>query len=399
MLKLVVLAALSLIFAPAAKSAPLMSNCRGNWADTIASLEPQPSGPMMLSAIHCLPVAHRGYPVSPSPDGSKIFSVHAIEGLWVGGVDPDDANHTFPGHAKLSVFTRHAPFEWLADSTEVIGVKDIMNDKGVVITRGQPYLFSNTGQQTPLPPLSHSNGTLREIYWMGGNGLAFATFTPSAESFSDTTISLVDAKVGRVLESVETATIQGLAAKRTLVAAASRIDGTGRAHVLATWTPDTWVLWDQGDRPRVVPIHSNAIRKNYALSVDGSKALIMGNLSATGWLCENGNRCPPPTPRSGMIAELREVSSGRLIWSLSGTAQTFSTSEVPAISPDGRYALITMPSDYDHIALVSMTDGTVLQRFRMPYWGALTLGFSPDAKQAWVTGGAVMAVFNIGLQH
>lgn len=45
-----------------------------------------------------------------------------------------------------------------------------------------------------------------------------------------------------------------------------------------------------------------------------------------------------------------------------------------------------------------MTNGDVLQRFPTPGWGSLTLGFSPDGKQAWITGGATMATFNIDAQ-
>jgi hypothetical protein len=54
-----------------------------------------------------------------------------------------------------------------------------------------------------------------------------------------------------------------------------------------------------------------------------------------------------------------------------------------------------MPDDHEYIALVSMTDDDLLQRFRMRGWGSLTLGFSSDGRQAWITGGSAMAIFNI----
>jgi len=123
------------------------------------------------------------------------------------------------------------------------------------------------------------------------------------------------------------------------------------------------MLWDQGESPRILPIHNKTANTSYTLSIDGTKVLIMGNLSATGLVCEFKNPCPLPTPQSGMIAELREVSSGRLVWSITGTANKFSKSNLPAISPDDQYALITMPGDHEYVALVSMTDGDVLQRF------------------------------------
>ncbi len=406
MLKSAVWAALSLAFAPAAISAPQLINCAGdNWASTVELLEPKPAGPIILSAIRCLPITRSGYPVSLSPDGSKIFSFHSIEGLWVGGLNQTDASHTFPGRVFSAVFgNKTMPFEWLADSSEVIGVKQNSNDRGFVLGAQQPYLFTNAGRETRLPPLSHPNGPLDEVFWIGGAGLAFATFGTKGAYYNpehedpNPTISLIDAKAGEVLEAVETAAIPGLPSYKNLAAVASRVDRRGRARVLAAWVPDAWMLWDQGENPRILPIHHKTANASYTLSMDGTKVLIMGNLSATGLMCEFDDSCPLPTPQSGMIAELREVSSGRLVWSITGTANQFSSSNLPAISPDDQYALITMPGDHEYVALVSMTDGYVLQRFRMPGWGSLTLGFSSDGKQAWITGGATMAFFNIGTQ-
>lgn len=405
MLRSAALAALSLAFAPVAMSDPQTINCTGDWAQTIESLKPRPEGPATLSAIRCLPLPQSGYPVSLSPDGSKIFSFHSIEGLWIGGLNRTDASKTFPGRVRSSVFmNKTMPFEWLADSSEVIGVKRNSNKGGFALGPLQPYLFSNDGRQTRLPALSHPNGPLDEIFWIGGAGLAFATFGTKGAYYNpehedpNPTISLVDAKAGQVLEDVETAAIAGLPSYKNLIGVSSRIDKSGRARVLTAWLPDTWMLWDQGDSPRILPIHNKTAKASYTLSMDGTKVLIMGNLSATGWICEFHSPCPSPTPQSGMIAELRDVSSGRLVWSIMGTANQFSNSDLPAISPDDQYALITMPGEHEDIGLVSMTDGSVLQRFRMPGWGSLTLGFSSDGKQAWITGGATMATFDISPQ-
>lgn len=405
MLRSAALAALSLAFSSVAMSAPTVINCAGDWTKTVESLEPRPGGPATLSAIHCLPIAQRGYPVSLSPDGNKIFSFHHAKGLWIGGLNQTDASHTFQGRVFSSALgSKTVPFEWLADSSEVMGVKQNSNRGGFALGPLQPYLFTNDGRQTRLPALSHPNGPLDEIFWIGGAGLAFATFGTNGAYYQpehedlNPTISLVDAKAGQVLEEIETAAIPGLPSYKNLAAVASRVDKRGRVRVLVTWLPNTWMLWDQGESPRILPIHNKTARASYTLSMDGTKVLIMGNLSATGLMCERHDPCPTPTPQSGMIAELRDVSSGRLVWSIMGTAKQFSNSDLPAISPDDQYALITMPGDHEDIGLVSMTDGSVLQRFRMPGWGSLTLGFSSDSKQAWITGGATMANFNIGPQ-
>jgi hypothetical protein len=293
------------------------------------------------------------------------------------------------------------PFHWLADSVEVIGVKQDRDNHGFALGALRPFLFTNAGKETPLPSLSHTNGPLDEIVWIGDGGMAFAAFGNQGSHYkpehhdSNPAISLVDAKSGKVLEAVEIASISGLPAKKDLAMVASRIDRTGRVRILAAWVPDRWMLWDQGERPRVLPFRNKTADASYTLSPDGTKVLMMGNLSATGVICEFRNPCPSPTPRSGIIAELKEVDSDRLIWSISGTAYQFSSSKIPAISPDGRYGLLTIPGDTDDIALVSMTDGAVIQRFRMPGWASLTLGFTHDGRQAWIAGGATMATFNI----
>ncbi len=400
-----VLAALSLTFASAAMGSPQLINCTGDWTKTVESLEPKPAGPMSLSHIRCLRIAHSGYPVSLSPDGSKIFTFHALKGLWVGGVDRAGADYTFPVRVSLSIWTTTVPFEWLADSSAVFGVAQDKNRGGFALAGLQPYLFTTTGGQTRLPVLSHPNGPLDEIFWIGGTGLAFATFGTRGSYYKPEhedphpTIALVDAKAGRVLDAVETVTIPTLPDYKRFVAASSRIDRSGQARVLTAWLPDTWMLWDQGDKPRIVPIHNKAKHPRYTLSMDGSKVLIMGNLSATGLICEFQTPCPPPTPQTGVIAELREVISGRLVWSKTGKADIFSTSRIPAISPDDRYALITMPGEKDYVALVSMIDGSVLQHFQMPGWANPTLGFSPDGKEAWITGGSTMATFSLATRQ
>jgi hypothetical protein len=115
----------------------------------------------------------------------------------------------------------------------------------------------------------------------------------------------------------------------------------------------------------------------------------MRGLSATGWICEHNPNCPPPEPQSGPIAELRDLTDGHLIWAITGTANQFSNDLDPAISPDGRSALISMPYDRDgrKTALVSMADGRVVQE--MPIAGIA--GFSQDGRSAWINSYNVFA--------
>ncbi|WP_245425037.1 hypothetical protein [Rhizobium sp. M10] len=403
-----VLAALSLSFASAAMASPEVIGCKGNLTKTLEALkplEPKPAGPLRLSASRCLPIVRDGYPVYPSPDGGKAFTSHAINGLWVGSVDRAGASHTFPMHGFSSLWTPMVPFEWLPDSSAVLGVAQNKADGGFALGGLQPYLFTETGDQTPLPVLTHPNGPLDEMFWIGGTGLAFAMFGTRGSHYRPEhddphpTIALVDAKAGRVLDAVEIATIPNPPDYRRFFAASSRIDRSGRLRVLTAWQPDIWMLWDRGEKPRILPIHNKTMHPRYTLSMDGNKVLIMGNLKGIGESCDFQIPCPPPIPQSGVIAELREVISGRLIWSITGTTAIGSFSLIPAISPDDRYALITIPSEKNYVGLVSMTDGSVLQRFEISGWASPTLGFSPDGKEAWITSGSGMVTFTIGTQQ
>src|SRR3546814_2511845 len=53
--------------------------------------------------------------------------------------------------------------------------------------------------------------------------------------------------------------------------------------------------------------------------------------------------CEERTPQSGAVADLWDVQTGRRLWSIAGTAYDFSQTYRPTISPDGRYALVSMP--------------------------------------------------------
>jgi hypothetical protein len=124
----------------------------------------------------------------------------------------------------------------------------------------------------------------------------------------------------------------------------------------------------------------------------------MKNLSATGTICELNPKCPPPTPQSGPIAELRDIETGKLIWSINGTAKTFSGTNVPAISPDGRLALISMPQregPYATTALVDMISGKVLQEVPNPWNTECTTSFSPDGKTVWLSGGSRIVTYRL----
>ncbi|NEI54084.1 hypothetical protein GR200_00615 [Rhizobium leguminosarum] len=389
-------------------AAPEQIRCYGdNWGPTLEMLEPTPVGPLTFNTLRCMPIPEgwpRFFPPSLSPNGGLVFAFGSTKGLWLGDVARGGHAHIVNERLPGDLLSRTAPFAWLDDSTAVIGVKrEVTVPAGFALEPLRPYLFNLDGSQEKLPELVHANGPLDEIYWVGGSGLALAAFGTKGNYYKPEhedrrpTLALVDARNGTILQSIEKDDIPELADQKALVAVASRIDGFGKIHVMMTWAPGKWLLWVQGQQPHIIPIPWTAWRTPFAFSNDASSVLIMRNLSATGWVCEFGNTCPPPIPQSGTIAELRDVSTGRVKWTLSGTASTFSQSATPAVGPNGRYGLISMPDEKGAaIALISMDAGNVIQKLRQPGWGPIGLSFSRDSKLAIIAAGTVMATFEIG---
>jgi len=393
--------------ADAAIAAPERIGCYGdNWGPTLAMLEPTPNGPMTFKTIRCLPIPEswpRLLPPFLSPNGDFVAAFGFTKGLWLGDVTRGGRAHIIKGNLPGDLFLRTAPFAWLDDSSAVMGAKrDVAMPTGRAVAYMRPYLFALDGSEVKLPELVHRNGPLEELHWVGGSGLALAAFgtrgssdKPGHEDYKPT-FALVDARNGTILQSVEKESIPEMVGQRSLEAITSRIDAFGKAHILIAWAPGKWLLWIQGQPPRVVPIASSTRSTPFALSSDASSVLLMANLSATGSLCELGNSCSPPTPQSGTIAELRDVATGQVKWTLSGTASYFSHSAAPGISPDGRYGLISLPDEKGNaIALISMETGKVIQKFRQPGWGPIGLSFSSDSKFGIIAAGTVMATFAI----
>lgn len=111
-----------------APSAPELIGCRGGWGPTLALLTPQPEGPLTLSSLHCVPDQNRGYQLALSPDGTKAWSYHARNGLWIGGVDQASPGHVFNERVPLRI-NMTAPFRWLPDSTAALGITNDIGGK------------------------------------------------------------------------------------------------------------------------------------------------------------------------------------------------------------------------------------------------------------------------------
>jgi hypothetical protein len=373
--------------------------CAEGRDDPAAALMPIKSGPLSLEKIYCLKLPSSYFTVSPpqpSPDQNSAFVFDGVKGLSIVGMGSETALQHFDGRVTpLQSFTGSIPFTWSRNSGSVFGVRqDTAIPSGFALGPLAPFLFRNDGTSEKLADLTSPAGPLDEIYWIGHAGLAVAAFGTKGSYYrpehpdSNPTIAIVDAHAGKVLQSIAIADVPDIAAKSRINGVASDRDGR---HVLITLMPDRWLLWGLGQSPRLVPIDVKPWLP-YALSPQGESVLIMKNLSAWGPICEFGSRCPAPTPQSGPVAELRELPSGKLLWTVNGTAETFARSDVPAVSSDGRFALISMPTRT--VALLSMTNGAILQEISKP-WSECAMGFSADGTTIWISGGSRVVFYKL----
>lgn len=389
---------------PAVAQAVKVVGCPEGARDPAPALMPLKPGPMTLSGIYCLNLPGTSFPRSPpqpSPDGRNFFIFDSVTGLTIGGMH-DGTRRLFEGRLTALIPYNGTPFAWSRDSRKLWGVRQDTAPAGWSLGPVRPTLFATDGTDRPLPALTHPAGPLDQLFWTGDGGRALAVFGSKGNLYKPEhrdlrpTIAFVDARTGKILQSIAIADIVRRSGHLWVDRVVSVVDRHGRAHALIP-IRDQWIHWMQGQAPRVLPVQARRSPSWIALTPDGRRLLEMRGLSATGMICEHNPKCPPPEPQSGVVAELRDLPSGKIAWSISGTAKTFSGADTPAISPDGRYALISMPARTDgrSIVLVAMKTGAVLQEIPAPWTSECTLGFSPDGKFAWIGGGSQLATYRI----
>lgn len=388
------------------------------WCDSsTVQIAPIGEGPLKLTNVRCfeLPSNFAGYgmPFQPSPDSNYFFQFDLSTGLTLGGLEAGTPLQHFDADIALgNIEYFENPFQWFHDGRSVLGVtQDVMKPGGGwMLGPLRPFLASVDGKIRMLPSLVNEAGPLDELHWVGNRGLAIALFGAKGAYYRpehidpQPTIALVDALSGRVIQPVPLADLVPDASRTNINHVSSRVDERGRIEAVITLAPGRWIFWRQGSAPRQLPISVNPWSTRFTLSPDGRTVLTMRNLTASGSICEHNPNCPIPTPNTGPIAELYDLKSGKIIWAITGTAKDFSSYGPPVISPDGRYALITMP-DRDQnsrnfslpntVALVAMATGKVLQRFPSSSPYISPIGFSNDSRDVWVSVGRRLTTYSI----
>lgn len=369
---------------------------------------PATAGPYYLSNAFCPSGLNSSYTISApliSPDG-RHFLVSGYDSLWIGAIGSTAAPRVIASQLTAASlgYSKAPPFVWRNDSRAILGVRqDTMRPSGFALGPLSPIEIPNDGETRPLPLLKDVAGGLDGMLWVGGGGLALVEFGTKGGYYRPEhddptpTLAIVDGRRGKVLQAVPMPLSQNGKRLALIRDIDVRLDRQGQIFALFVLNDGRWFEWQQGELPREALLHPgpNGTWK-FALSPDLKTVLIVHDLSARGMICEYYNRrprrpeCEERTPQSGPVADLWDVETGRRLWSIAGTAYDFSRTYRPTISPDGRYALVSMPVDrashQETIALVSMADGREIQRFNKPESYDFILRFGRDGRSFSIDG-------------
>lgn len=405
-------------------------------------------GPLRFESIACLGFRSGSFSVSHpilSPDGTAAADWHAGDAESIGIVQLDRPGRvdvpnrvTFRGFDSHSGLRAGSPeaLAWSGDSRMLWSVRQpTATPSGFALAGLEPVAIGRDGAVRALPALRHSAGPLDGLLWVGGKGRALALFGARGGHYRprhddpEPTFAMVDAQHGRVLAEAPARSLPRLRprlAERGLLidgaAATLLADGRIRAVIqFGGWArrlrgvarnrdpivhPRLWLSWTEGEPPREWPSPYPDDGFNRLVFVPGGeRLLVLRPLEPKGLNIQCHMppcpRPPPPTPVTGSIAELLEVSTGRVLWRLRARVESFWNQGVsPAVSGDGRFALIPLPPDdgWLPIALVDMRSGRIVQTIAPARDGSYPYGlaFTADGRRVVVSIGGSLRFYALG---
>jgi hypothetical protein len=400
-----------------APGAVVPENCQGA-APLGTMLRPVTTGPLRLEAIKCSAAEYvSGLDANlVSPDGATVAMLDngpdmavTIRPIAGGEGIRIPAPAAWP---RLDGGQGPAALAWSRDSAFLWGVSQPrVRPNGWALAGMRPMRFFPDGRAAALPALIHPAGPLDGLLWAGDDGLALAAFgtrgsfyRPEHEDRAPA-LAFVDARSGRILDTLPMNRLpreRGIAAQLPYLrvrAAAATLLSDGRLR--AVLGSSGWVIWTQGARPRVVrnPYPGEQIRRMMMVfAPGGSSLLVVRRLQPEGGVCIEPRGCSRGRPVEGVLAALHDARTGAARWTIRGRVVVDSDFPMPAISPDGRYALIGLPVGEDlRIALLSMRNGAVLQLLPTQGRGAPSpaLGFQSSGR-LWLRTGNVTAFYRFG---
>ena len=413
----------------APSSTPCPENLRRDEA------EPLGPGPARLATIRCLDLpSGQDYRLPPlvSPDGQSVA-------LWESGqVSPLDVV-PFDGSSGFRLFnrvtfrdfgsgidSRQDALAWRSDGSGLWSVEQqVVRPNGWALSGLTPILIDRDGNVQRFAPPEHGAGPLDALAWVGGDGRAIAQFGTRGSLYRpehddpSPTLAMIDVPRRRILHTLTATDAEALNLRAGSYNGFSLFDvsavqlSNGRLRALLQFRrvvdrshrpaptsgpavdrflPAVWLVWNQGRRPvPLAPLFDDAFARA-ELTPDGSHILVWRALQPEGVIIHDCRNCPsppPPTPIDATVAALIDARSGRTIWSLQARASEFwNRFGGPVISPTGRLALIPLPAANQRqmIALLSMADGRILQRFSLACNGCYpqSFGFTRSGGQMWI---------------
>jgi len=394
-----------------------------------AAARPHAPGPLKLRTIHCLisqPVRGDSVPmVSPDarymtlfPNSDKRLPLQ----VWdIASITPlRDYAFTSSRYGNLTLWQwpgSPPTYHWNADSTGIWAAKPV-SDADAGRSPLRPAFIGLDGTITTLPDVRHPPGLMDGLQWVGARGHAIASFRNPEVTDKAThevlpiSYGMIDAVHGVVLDDFQNDEFQGLRQSNPDLKKffyADRVVGAelanGKPRVLMDL--GRWVLWTQSENPRVVPDLPRA--SGAALSADGKTVLMLRpdlpgqENSEIRVFCEDSgdgddSPCFVPHRREGSWASFHDVETGRLLWSMPWRFDRHDMLQNFALSPDGRFALFTLPARTDPnkmlVAMVSMSDGRIVQTLPRPY-GNFSMGFASAGKVAWVLTGKATILYDV----
>lgn len=374
-----------------------------------ALLDPSSDGPAHLDEVFCnASTPYTSQRLDISPDGKML--AHADSNrpniARVMRLGAKDSEVWSVKLASVGAASRGATLQWDSVAPFLwVGLQERMEPSGWVTAPVRLASLTADGEKT-LPTIDPTTGRLDAIRWIR-DGIALVQFDTRGEYYRpelpnpNPSLAIIDAHTGKVRSRLGYKTIKDLGLHPAMIhiegdAAFAVILPNGKARSI--FKAHAWIIWTEGEHPRVFPNPyppgTGLHRGMFAMTPDGKAFLISGLLQASGMICEIWAKspCPPPTPEEGVWAALHDATTGAVIWQMKDIATQFGSGFPPEISSDGRLALMTLPArvkDPTNLALVSMADGSILQRFK----AAENFGFTGDGKALWIERGGVYAIY------
>lgn len=159
------------------------------------------------------------------------------------------------------------------------------------------------------------------------------------------------------------------------------------------------IFWNSARGAHTLGTERAGALARLAISPDGRRLLVAQALT---FISECPPHVPCPTkPGRGESLALIDFDTGRLLWRRTERDVGWLRPPAPVFSPDGRFAVVELPSRYadpagDHsrIGVVSMRDGRLLQEIPMRS-GSVSLQLMPDGRTLVTQQGEITQWFDL----